>query len=129
MGEVPRTRVLVVDDEPDVCLLLRLQLEAAGFEVVGESNDGASAVIRCADTAPDAVVLDLLMPKMTGFEAIPKLREVRPGVVIVAYTAVAGAFVRQEMERLGVSLVLKSGDVAPLARAINDAVAAASSST
>ena len=118
------TRVLVVDDEPDVCLLLHLQLEAAGFEVVGESHDGQSAVIKAADTHPEAVVLDLLMPKMTGFEAIPKLQALDPDLVIVAYTAVAGDYVRQEMERLQVALVLKSGDITPLAQAIDAGVAA-----
>lgn len=116
-------RVLVVDDEPDVRLLLRLQLEGQGFDVVGECGDGTTAVEACAALHPDAVVLDLLMPKMTGFEAIPRLREVDPNVVVVAYTATAGDFVRAEMERLEVILVLKSGDILPLARAIQAGVA------
>lgn len=119
------TRVLVVDDEDDVRLLLRLQLEAAGFDVVGDAPDGSSAVDLCGRTNPDAVVLDLLMPRMSGFEAIPRLREVDPAVAIIAYTATAGDFVRDEMERLDVTLVLKSGDIQPLVRAIEDAVRAA----
>lgn len=117
-------RVLIVDDEDDVRLLLRLQLEAAGFEVVGASPDGHTAVDDCAATRPDAVVLDLLMPRMTGFEAIPKLREISPDVVIVAYTATAGEFVREEMARLDVALVLKSGDIRTLAGAIEAGVQA-----
>ena len=118
-------RILVVDDEDDVRLLLRLQLEAQGFEVVGDAADGGSAVELCASTRPQAVVLDLLMPRMSGFEAIPRLREACPGVAIVAYTATAGDFVRAEMDRLDVTLVLKSGDIQPLVRAINDGVRAA----
>lgn len=116
------TKVLIVDDEDDVRLLLRLQLEAAGFDVVGDSADGEAAVTDCAAVHPDAVVLDLLMPRMTGFEAIPKLREVQPGVVIIAYTATAGDFVRSEMERLDVALVLKSGDIRSLVDAIDAGV-------
>lgn len=116
------TRVLVVDDEEDVRLLLRLQLEAEGFEVVGSCPDGHSAVAACAAVRPEAVVLDLLMPRMTGFEAIPKLREVDPDVVIIAYTATAGDFVRAEMARLEVALVLKSGDIRALARAITEGI-------
>ena len=115
-------RVLIVDDEDDVRLLLRLQLEKEGFEVVGGAADGDSAVALCAESRPDAVVLDLLMPKMSGFEAIPKLREVDPSVVIVAYTATAGDFVRAEMDRQEVPLVLKSGDIRTLARTITAAV-------
>jgi len=57
----------------------------------------------------DAVILDLLMPRMNGFEVIPKLRTKHPEIAIIAYTAVAGDFVRNEMTRLRIPLVLKSG--------------------
>jgi two-component system, NarL family, nitrate/nitrite response regulator NarL len=111
-------RVLVVDDEPDVRLLLRLQLERAGHEVTGEASDGREALELCAAEPPDAIILDLLMPIMNGFEAIPKLRSSHPDVRIVAYTAVAGEFVRNEMRRLGIPLVLKTGNFAPLEAAL-----------
>lgn len=116
-------RVVVVDDEPDVCLLLRLQLERYGYEVVGEARDGEEAVRVCREMAPDAVVLDLLMPNVSGFEAIPHLRRDDPNLVIIAYTAVAGDFVRNEMARLHIPLVLKMANVEPLAAAIEGAIA------
>lgn len=102
-------RVLIVDDEEDIRFLLRTQLENAGYEVAGEARDGDEALMRCEDTKPDAVILDLLMPVVNGFEAIPKIRTKHPKVAIIAYTAVAGEFVRQEMNRLHIPLVLKSG--------------------
>ena len=124
MTDVGRPRrVVVVDDEPDVCLLLRLQLERVGYEVVGEANDGEQAARVCAETNPDAVVLDLLMPNVSGFEAIPRLRRDNPDLVIIAYTAVAGDFVRNEMARLKIPLVLKMANVEPLTRAIESAIA------
>jgi len=113
-------RVLIVDDEPDVRLLLRAQLETAGHEVTGEAADGAEAIERCDDSQPDVVILDLLMPRVNGFEAIPRLRTNHPDVGIIAYTAVAGEFVRQEMKRLGIPLVLKSGAFARLDSALRD---------
>ena len=116
-------RVVVVDDEPDVCLLLRLQLERVGYEVVGEAKDGEEAVRVCSEAKPDAVVLDLLMPNVSGFEAIPRLRRDNPGLVIIAYTAVAGDFVRNEMARLKIPLVLKMANVEPLTVAIEGALA------
>jgi CheY-like chemotaxis protein len=114
-------RIVVVDDEPDVRLVLVLQLRGSGHDVVGVAGDGAEAVEVCEATLPDGVVLDLLMPGMTGFEAIPKLQALDPPPVIVAYSAVAGAFVRSEMERAGVALVLKSGDITTLLRALENA--------
>lgn len=111
-------RVVVVDDEPDVRLVLSLQLRIHGHDVVGEAGDGAEAVSVCDASKPDAVVLDLLMPRTTGFEAIPKLQALEPAPSIIAYSAVAGDFVRGEMARLGVALVLKSGDVQPLLDAL-----------
>lgn len=111
-------RVVVVDDEPDIVTLLRVQLTAAGFDVVGEAGDGRRALEVVRETTPDAVVLDLLMPTMTGFEAIPELRSLPTPPHIVAYTAVAGDFVRQEMKRLRVPLVLKSGVAEPLVAAL-----------
>ena len=113
-------RVVVADDEADVRLLLRIQLEQEGFEIAGEAADGQAVIERCDETQPDAVVLDLLMPGVNGFEAIPALRRKHPGVAIVAYTAVAGEFVRKEMARLRIPLVLKSGDVAPLAKKLRE---------
>jgi len=115
-------RVLIVDDEEDVRLLLRVQLLQAGFEVVGEAADGREAIECCERTPVDAVVLDLLMPGMSGFEAIAPLRELNHDVAIIAYSAVAGDYVRKEMARLAVPLLLKSGDPAPLVRKINESV-------
>ena len=118
-------RVIIADDEPDLRLLLRLQLQLRrlpDFEVVGEAGDGAEA-IRCAiESGADAVIMDLLMPGTSGFEAIAALQEQAPDIGLVAYTAVAGDFVRTEMDRLGVELVLKSGNVEPLTAALTRAV-------
>lgn len=117
-------RVIVADDEPDVRLLLRLQLEsAAGLTVVGEAADGMETIERCRELHPDAVVMDLLMPKMMGLAAIEQLRTEMPAVGVVAYTATAGELVRRETERLGVPLLLKSGDVGQLVAAIRSTVA------
>jgi DNA-binding NarL/FixJ family response regulator len=111
--------VVIADDEPDVRLLLRLQLQGIpGIAVVAEAGDGVEVLEVCAELHPDAVVMDLLMPKMMGIEAIQHLQHDLPGIGIVAYTATAGEFVRHEMDRLGVPLLLKSGDVTDLVGAL-----------
>jgi two-component system nitrate/nitrite response regulator NarL len=114
-------RVLVTDDEEDVRLLLRLQLEARGHTIT-EAADGDEALEQCRLDPPDGIVLDLLMPNRNGFEVIPVLRSEHPEVAIVAYTAVAGDFVRNEMKRMNVPLVLKTADITPLLAAMRAAV-------
>jgi CheY-like chemotaxis protein len=115
-------RVLVADDEDDVRLLLRLQLESMGHTITGEAVDGHETLDLCRLDPPDVVVLDLLMPGLNGFEVIPRLRADHRGVAIVAYTAVAGDFVRNEMKRLHVPLVLKTANLAPLVLAMRAAI-------
>ena len=106
--------VVVADDEDDIRLLLKLQLRQFGITVVGEASDGIEAIELCEKTKPHVVILDLLMPTMNGFEAIPELRRRCPDVQIIAYSAVAGDFVREEMDRHGVPLRLKNGEPEPL---------------
>jgi CheY-like chemotaxis protein len=118
-------RVLIADDEPDVRLLLRLGLRHHDIAIVGEAADGHEVLEVCEKQPVDAIVLDLLMPKMNGFEVIPVLQADHPDIGIVAYTAVAGDFVRREMARLQIPLLLKSGDAGPLAEALHRASAAA----
>lgn len=106
-------------------LLLRLGLRHHDIAVVGEAEDGHEVLQACREQEVDAIVLDLLMPRMNGFEVIPELQRDHPAIGIVAYTAVAGDFVRREMARLGIRLLLKSGDAGPLAEALHEAAAAA----
>jgi DNA-binding NarL/FixJ family response regulator len=58
----------------------------AEIEVVGEAENGAEAVDRCADLRPDVVLLDLRMPEVDGIQAIPRLRERCPETRILVVT-------------------------------------------
>lgn len=123
-GDAPPLRIVIADDEGDLRLMVRLQLEQlAGFDVVGEASDGSQAVEAVVEHRPHVVVVDLLMPRVSGYEAIAALQQDQADVGIVAYSAVAGEFAKAEMDRMGVELVVKSGDVGPLADAIRRAAA------
>ena len=65
-------RVLVIDDEPDVLLLCRVNLQHAGHQVT-ETLDGAEGVNLARQNAPDVVVLDLMLPQMDGYEVLEAL--------------------------------------------------------
>ena len=114
-------RVLIADDEADVRLMLRLQLESHGHEVTGEATNGIEALELCAADEPDVVLLDLLMPRMNGYDVVPRVRSEHPRVAVVAFTGVVGDQVRRELARLGVPVVLKTGTFAPVEAAMRDA--------
>ena len=81
-------RLIIVDDRPEIRLLLRARLGLLeDVDIVGEASNGAEALVLVAALAPDAVVLDLEMPVMRGDEAIPRMRELAPGVRILLYTS------------------------------------------
>ena len=65
----PRPRVLLADDHARLREALRDLLEETGFEVVGESGDGADAVAMARQLEPDIVVIDLRMPVLNGLDA------------------------------------------------------------
>lgn len=67
-------RILVVDDEKNICELLRLYLEKEGFEV-DTAGDGVAAVERVREKRPSLVLLDIMMPKMDGWEACREIRK------------------------------------------------------
>jgi DNA-binding response OmpR family regulator len=79
------SKVLIVDDEPDVLLLLRVNLEAAGYETV-LAADGETALNRIDDGQPDVVLLDIMMPVMDGWGVLRALsdRDAAPRVVVVS---------------------------------------------
>ena len=66
--------VLVVDDDPVILKLLEVNFEMEGFQVV-RAADGAEGLERARAVLPDIVVLDVMMPRMTGYEVAKALRE------------------------------------------------------
>ena len=82
-----RIRVLLVDDHAVVRAGLRLFLaDQADLEVVGEADDGASAVAQAQELVPDVVLMDLRMPRLDGIEATRQIRAALPQTAVVVLT-------------------------------------------
>lgn len=77
-------RILIVDDEPAIIDLIRINLELEGFETIS-ANNGQEAIHLVKSEKPDLVVLDVMMPVMDGFEAATHIREL--GIPIIMLTA------------------------------------------
>ena len=67
-------RILVVDDEPDICQMIRRYAEHDGNDTVGVS-DGTEAVAVCRKEDFDIIIMDVMMPDMDGFAACRKIKE------------------------------------------------------
>ncbi|HET9897172.1 MAG TPA: response regulator transcription factor [Streptosporangiaceae bacterium] len=85
---VPRTRALVVEDDPNIVDLIRSNLAVRGFDTV-VSADGSRALQLLDTEAPDIVLLDLMLPEIDGFELCRQMRE-RSGVAIIVVSARGG---------------------------------------
>lgn len=80
-GALQRFKVLVIDDEPGFLEMLNLALSIEGFSVIVASN--AAAGLRAAyQSKPDAILLDVMMPDMDGYEVCRRLREMTDAPVI-----------------------------------------------
>jgi DNA-binding response OmpR family regulator len=78
-------KVLIVDDEPDILLMLRINLEAEGYETA-LAADGETALRRIDDEDPDVVLLDVMMPVMDGWSVLDALssRPDAPRVIVLS---------------------------------------------
>jgi CheY-like chemotaxis protein len=83
-------RIVVADDDPDILNIVAMSLEAMGHEVARATN-GREAVALTKRTAPQLVVMDLMMPEMNGYEATEALKadEATASIPILALTAKA----------------------------------------
>ncbi len=82
-----KIRVLIVDDHAVVRAGIRLLLDAqADMQVVGEAKDGRDGLIQAEKLKPDVILMDITMPEMGGVEATKAIKEMCPGVEILALT-------------------------------------------
>lgn len=106
-----KVRVLVCEDEGLTALRLQASLKKLGYEVVGEARDGEEAVATAARLQPDAILMDIRMPKLDGIAATTQIMQARPTaiVMITAYN-----------ERELVDAALRAGASGYLVKPVSD---------
>lgn len=100
-------RVLVVDDEPDVLLLCRLNLQQRGHELL-EASEGGRALELARERHPDVIVLDLMMPGMNGYQVLEALQrdDATSGIPVLVLTARSLRADRERSHGLGAAAFL-----------------------
>jgi DNA-binding response OmpR family regulator len=109
-ASTPRKRILLVDDDRDIVEGLRLALEHHGYEVLvaWDGNQGLTLTMR---ENPDLVILDMMMPKRSGFLVLEKLRRTRATPIhVIMITANEGSRHKAYAEMLGVDGYFRKGE-------------------
>ncbi len=98
----PKKRILLVDDDREIVESMRIALQAAGYEIL-VARDGNQGLAMAERENPDLVILDMMMPKRSGFLVLEKLRRTRPVPTrIIMVTANEGSRHKAYAETLGV---------------------------
>lgn len=89
-------RLLIVDDVLFMRVNLRSIVEKFGYEVVGEAADGKEAITKYQYLSPDAILLDITMPKMDGVDCLQAIKKIDPTAKIIMVSAMGqGTFIKQ----------------------------------
>ena len=123
MTTPPLTRILYVEDEPDIQAIARLALETIGGFTIEICSSGSAAIEAVQRFAPDLILLDVMMPGMDGIDTFKALREI-PQTVTTPVIFMTAKVQKQEIERykeLGaVDVIPKPFDPMTLAAVIKD---------
>lgn len=113
---VSSLRVVVVDDQPDVRLLLRVALDqpGEGLEVVGDAPDAIGAIAAIDETRPDVVILDHMMPGTTGIELAGTLLARWPDLVIILCSAWISDELRASARDAGIRAAVSKSSISEL---------------
>ena len=77
-----RKRILVIDDEPRICKLLEIKLSISGYETI-ITTSGAEAIELVRTKSPDAILLDVVMPDISGLDVLDQVRKFSKVPIIV----------------------------------------------
>lgn len=81
-----KAKILVVDDSPTQLSMMRAPFEEKGYQVI-TASDGEEAVVMVETENPQLVVLDVIMPKLNGFQACRKIKTIRQDLPIIMLTS------------------------------------------
>jgi DNA-binding response OmpR family regulator len=101
----PSKTILVIDDEPDILNGYQAILEREGYRVI-TAPDGQSGLTRALREHYDLVIVDLMMPRISGFIILERVKEALPGRPVIMLTASRAAEQRAYAEFLGVDAYL-----------------------
>lgn len=117
-----KKKILVVDDEPDFLKIITMRLQASNYQVL-TAPSGKEALKKIKQDKPDAVLLDILMPKLDGLETLKKIREENKSLPVYIITAFSTEERLKLAKKLNASgFIMKSSDLKKELKHINAAL-------
>lgn len=116
-------KILIVDDEPEMLDLLKIHLENNKYDIIA-AMDGESCLKIAASEKPDVILLDLLLPGMSGIEVCRRLKEDddTKDIPIIMLTAAGSDMAPKGLEKGAVSFITKPFDISNLLSEIKAAL-------
>ncbi|MDO8805277.1 MAG: response regulator [Elusimicrobiota bacterium] len=99
-------KVLIVDDNASTREVLSAILKKLGHEVVGEAEDGKSALKAFVELRPEVVLLDIIMPGISGIVVLEEMRRISPAAKIIMLTAVDQDEITRELASKGAAATI-----------------------
>jgi CheY-like chemotaxis protein len=116
-ARAPKTPLLIVDDDKAVCRLLARVAERAGFDV-DTAKDGVQAIDMMEGKQYDIAIIDLMMPRMSGYELVQKISTLNPRPVVLVATALMNGDVASLDDSMVRRVIKKPFDINAVAAAL-----------
>lgn len=122
---VPIT-AFIVEDQEDVRRLMRAVIHSAGDDVVvvGEAASGPDALVRIQELEPDVVILDQMLPGMSGIEVAAEVRRLRPGQVLIMCSAFLDRVLSRQALAAGFAQAVSKSEIHAIPAAVRAACSA-----
>lgn len=117
-------RILIIDDEADFCFFVKSTLELSGEHNVAMATSGAGGIKAALRYKPDLILLDMMMPKMNGFEVLRRLKENKKtmSIPVLILTAKDDGSIEQAVRRYCENYIVKPIEMVALQSKIEAAL-------
>ena len=111
--EIKQT-ILLVDDDLNLRQMYKIRLESAGYRVV-EAGNGEEAMARAVEQKPDCILLDVMMPRVNGFDVLDILKTTKStkGIPVIVLTALMQDDTKERVKNSGAAGFLVKADIVP----------------
>jgi|HubBroStandDraft_6_1064221.scaffolds.fasta_scaffold101883_2 DNA-binding NarL/FixJ family response regulator len=118
---MPTAKILIADDSALIRPMLEVAFKArADWAICGEASNGRQAILLAAELKPDLILLDFLMPMLTGLQAAEEILKIMPRVPIVLYTMYDNAQLEAEAKKIGIRKVVSKANSSKLLAALEE---------